>query len=406
MENAEKNAPLKGCGSIVPPPLFFVQVYFNQKGRTLLGAAMFFQYYSSYKWATPRGKKIRDWKAAANNWIWNIKQQEKDKKLARKMQKKFVMSRTISCEEAKQIDLVNYLASAGHQPQKISRNDYWFLSPLRDEKTASFKVNRKLNVWYDFGIGKGGNFVDFAILFHKCSVSELIQRLSKNTQVIAHILPASELKNLWPVSDDKKPDENNLQNAGDDSLIKVTNVREISDPFLLNYLRQRRIHLDVAKAFCKEVYFKLNDRSYYAIGFKNNVGGYEIRNSLFKGSSAPKYVTHLDNKAEKITVFEGFFDFLSYQTLVHNQPKELTNFLVLNSLSFFERSQLLMEKSRSVHLYLDNDPAGKACVAAALKRSKQYHDESHLYKGYKDLNDFLTGKKLVLKQSQGLGRHL
>ena len=101
-------------------------------------------------------------------------------------------------------------------------------------------------------------------------------------------------------------------------------------------------------------------------------------------------------------MFEGFFDFLSYQTLIHNQQQELTNFLILNSLSFFGRSQLLMEKSRSVHLYFDNDMAGKACVAAALKRSNQYHDESHLYKGYKDLNDFLTGRKLELKRSQGL----
>jgi len=31
---------------------------------------------------------------------------------------------------------------------------YWYLSPLREEKEASFKVNRKKNVWYDHGIGK------------------------------------------------------------------------------------------------------------------------------------------------------------------------------------------------------------------------------------------------------------
>ncbi|HWB26318.1 MAG TPA: toprim domain-containing protein [Chitinophagaceae bacterium] len=316
------------------------------------------------------------------------------------------MSRMISCEEAKQIDLVDYLHSAGHQPQKIRGNDYWFLSPLRDEKTASFKVNRKLNVWYDFGIGNGGNFIDFAILFHRCSVLELLQRLSGNRQVFAHNLLADEFKKSQPDSLVVMRTENNSQKNGDDSLIKVTNVREISDTFLLNYFRQRRIDLGVANAFCKEVYFTLNDKNYRAIGFKNNAGGYEIRNAFFKGSSAPKYVTHFDNKTDKITVFEGFFDFLSYQTLLNNQEQSLTNFLILNSLSFFERSQLLMEKSRSVHLYLDNDTAGKACVAAALKRSRQYQDESHLYKGFKDLNDFLTGRKLALKQSNGLRKHL
>lgn len=312
----------------------------------------------------------------------------------------------ITIDQARQIDLVDYLYSVGHQPQKTRGNDYWFLSPLRDEKTASFKVNRKLNVWYDFGLGKGGNFIDFGILFHQCSVSELLQKLSENTYVFAHTLPANEWKKSRPVSNFERQASNSLQNSGDDSHIKIKSAREISDPFLLNYLRQRRIHLDIAKAFCKEISFTVNDKNYYAIGFKNNAGGYEIRNAFFKGSSSPKYVTHFDNNAEKITVFEGFFDFLSYQTLVHNQPQELTNFLVLNSLSFFERSQLLMEKSRSVHLYLDNDPAGKACVSAALKRSKQYHDESHLYKGFKDLNDFLTGRKLLLQQSNSFKRHL
>lgn len=314
--------------------------------------------------------------------------------------------KTTNIEQARQVDLVEYLVSTGHQPQKINRNDYWFLSPLRDEKTASFKVNRKLNVWYDFGMGKGGNFIDFGILFYRCTVSELLQKLSEITPVFANALSEKQWKKSQAVSRFAMQAENNLQNSGDDSHIKIIDTREISDTFLLNYLRQRRINLDVANAFCKEVSFMVNDKNYHAIGFKNNAGGYEIRNAFFKASSSPKYVTHFDNNAEKITVFEGFFDFLSYKTLVHNQPQELTNFLILNSLSFFERSQLLMEKSRSVHLYLDNDTAGKACVAAALKRSRQYQDESHLYKGFKDLNDFLTGKKLLLQQSNSLKRHL
>jgi DNA primase len=47
----------------------------------------------------------------------------------------------VSASEATQIDIVNYLAKAGHHPLKIRNHDYWYLSPLRDEKNASFKVN-------------------------------------------------------------------------------------------------------------------------------------------------------------------------------------------------------------------------------------------------------------------------
>jgi hypothetical protein len=113
-------------------------------------------------------------------------------------------------------------------------------------------------------------------------------------------------------------------------------------------------------------------------------------------------------QAKSITVFEGFFDFLTYQTIHQNQTRPLTDFLVLNSLAFFERSLLLMEKHEHIHLYLDHDEAGKKCLDVASKRSVKYQDESSLYEGYKDLNDWVThfGKlehKQSLNQSSKMG---
>ncbi len=49
-----------------------------------------------------------------------------------------------SCEEARQMDMVAYLSALGYEPIKVRKFDYWYLSPLRDEKTASFKINRKI----------------------------------------------------------------------------------------------------------------------------------------------------------------------------------------------------------------------------------------------------------------------
>jgi len=64
----------------------------------------------------------------------------------------------MNCAEANQIDMVDYLNSMGYPPQKISGNDYWYLSPLRSEKHASLKVERNRNVWYDYGIGQRWKF--------------------------------------------------------------------------------------------------------------------------------------------------------------------------------------------------------------------------------------------------------
>ncbi len=180
---------------------------------------------------------------------------------------------------------------------------------------------------------------------------------------------------------------------------------------LCSYLRKRKIDKSVADKYCYEVVFKVNgkEREFRAIGFKNNAGGYELRNEFFKGSSSPKYVSYFNNNAtDKIKVFEGFFDFLSYQTVNQNQP-ELTNFLVLNSLAFFERSLNLMEKHQSIHLYLDNDTAGRKCTSLAEKRSIKFKDESKLYQGSKDLNDWITNVEKIqkIKQvKQRRGRHL
>ena len=39
----------------------------------------------------------------------------------------------MNCEQANQIDLVDYLYLLGYQAQKIRSQDYWYLSPLREE---------------------------------------------------------------------------------------------------------------------------------------------------------------------------------------------------------------------------------------------------------------------------------
>ena len=197
-----------------------------------------------------------------------------------------------------------------------------------------------------------------------------------------------------------------LNGSGDatETAIKIVAAKQpITDFFLCRYLKKRRINQPVANKYCQEVSFELNGKVYKAIGFKNTAGGYELRSEYFKGSSSPKYVSYFNNKkANIITVFEGFFDFLSYQTICQNQNQKLTNFLVLNSLAFFERSLPLMEKHDKVHLYLDSDEAGRNYTKLALERSQKVSDESMLYKGYKDLNDWTMniGKVERLKQSR------
>ena len=288
----------------------------------------------------------------------------------------------INCSEANQIDLVDYLSGLGYHPQRIRGKEYWYLSPLREEKTASFKIDRKLNLWYDHGLGKGGSLVDFGIQFHRCSVSELLGKLSTGNQLNFSFQPQINFEQ------EKIPNEQNKIMILDEKIIQSSSLKQ--------YLSERCIPLEMARRFCKEVEFKIGLKTYFAIGFKNDSGGYEIRNKFFKGSSAPKDVTHIYSQAKIVSVFEGFFSFLSYQTLKENQhplfnslSESQSDFLILNSLSFFEKSRSLMEEKEKIHLHLDRDTAGQKFTKEALGWSEKYQDRSQHYEKYKDLNEYL-----------------
>jgi DNA primase len=294
----------------------------------------------------------------------------------------------LKCEQAKEIDLVDYLASLGHRPVKTSNQDYWYLSPFRDEKTASFKVNRQKNVWYDHALGKGGDLIDFGTQYHNCSVSELLDRLSEyQTRPVLSFHPPTVAGNL-PIANSRFAGEKKEAN---DSKIVILNTRPLAAEQLLNYLQKRCIPQEIASRFCKEVDFLLYGKKHTVIGFQNNAGGYELRNENFKGSSSPKGVTFIDNRTDDIVVFEGVFSFLSFCTVNKNLTAPLSNCLVLNSLSFFEKSRPLIEQFSQIHLLLDRDIAGMNCTKQALQWDREkYIDRSDFYQNHKDLNDWLS----------------
>ena len=76
-------------------------------------------------------------------------------------------------------------------------------------------------------------------------------------------------------------------------------------------------------------------------------------------------------------------------SLNKNQDPVENDFVILNSVSFFEKARLFMEKHISVRLYLDRDETGNKFSKYALAISNKYTDESDLYKHHKDFNNWL-----------------
>lgn len=66
----------------------------------------------------------------------------------------------------------------------------------------------------------------------------------------------------------------------------------------------------------------------------------------------------------------------------------------MNSISNLKKTLTYLQKYTYIHCYLDNDLAGQKTVETiAGMYDGRVYNESNRYAGYKDLNDYLRGKK-------------
>ena len=292
----------------------------------------------------------------------------------------------MNIQEAKQIKIADYLQSLGYSPVKQQGNCLWYKSPFRQETEASFKVNTDRNLWFDYGLGRGGNIIALAgVLYASDHVPYLLGKI------------AEQAPHIRPISFSFR------QQASEPSFQHLETV-PLSSPALFAYLQDRGINTALAKKECMEVRFSLNGKWNFAIGFPNASGGYEVRNKYFKGCIAPKDITHIRQTGEpKATcyAFEGFMDYLSFLTLRQKNCPDYPDFdkqdyLILNSVSNLSKALYPLGNYEKIHCFLDNDTAGIRAVQELYKEySLRVRDSSRIYSGYKDLNDYLCGKRLV-----------
>ena len=283
-------------------------------------------------------------------------------------------------QHIKQIAITNYLQQQGYAPARVQGIHYWYYSPLRNERTPSFKVNTERNQWYDFGSGEHGDIIDLVCALHRCTISEAIRLLSGAKQVALQ---------EFSFGGERKISERKLE---------ILSAQPLSNPNLLRYLAARAIPLPIASAYCSEVLFRNMKRTHYAIGFANDALGWEIRNMYFKGCIAPKAITTIKRESDRLQIFEGFMDFLSWQTL---HPSSTCDAIVLNSLALLPRIQEKIKGYKQVESFLDNDDAGRKSFEVLKQFYPQIIDGSVRYRTYKDLNEWLVSKS-QLKEKQPL----
>ena len=281
-------------------------------------------------------------------------------------------------EIKRRISIRAYLAARGINPRWERGNRGMYLSPLRKERTASFSVSYDKNLWHDFGTGEGGSIIDLVARMEGCSEIEAARRLAIGEHGMLVPIHVEALRTNEPTP----------------SRLIILSDRELTHPALLGYLTGRGIDPAIARTYCSEVRYTIGGKEYFAIGFRNDAGGWELRNPRFKGSSTPKNITTLDNGSDTTMVFEGFIDFLSYLSLKAN-PTPAIDATVLNSVTNLQKAVPFLSHHRVVHAFLDNDDAGRKALARLEESlpSTEVIDQSVFYRNHKDLNDYWREKR-------------
>jgi len=299
---------------------------------------------------------------------------------------------SIDISEVKQIPIKGFLSQHGFEPQEVKKGgaELWYNSPLREEKTPSFRVDTRKNTFKDFGgEGHGGSVIDLAMVMYGTDLKGAMTALSE--QVGMH----TPVKKFFTLKNEVEPPQKKTT---------ITKVDELKHPALLQYLDERCIDIEVARKFCKEIHYKNEDsnKEYFAIGFQNDSGDWELRNKYYKGCTGKNIsvVKSTNSPSSVVSVFEGFTDALSFLSeLKENANASIivpTDIIVLNSVALAnEKNASLVERLEqydNVFTYLDNDESGRQANERLAKICKEknleFFDHSSVYSKFNDYNEF------------------
>ena len=198
----------------------------------------------------------------------------------------------LDANKLKQIPITDFLNKLNHKPTSQKGCDWWYLSPFRNEKTPSFKVDIEKNFWYDFGGGQeGGDIIRLVENLYNMTFKEALNELARLTNHNEEKTPQTLKKHTYNQQIKSKVQEK----------AEIKNIQPLQNQILIDYLKSREINIDIAKEYLKEIYYINNNKSYFANGFENDSGGYELRSKYFQGGlkGYPKDITTLKMHVSK-----------------------------------------------------------------------------------------------------------
>jgi len=285
-----------------------------------------------------------------------------------------------------QLSPVDFLSRLGFQPAYKSGKEHFYLSVLREERTASFCVDDKLGVWYDHGGAnpsgiKGGNVIDLALAYwYPMTFKDVLEKINELCQIDNFTAQPQQRDNLRPRKATKIPN------------YRISEVKELgNNPAITTYLQSRGIW-PVAHDHLKEVYYYIEDEKklrkyFFSAGWQNENGGWEVNNPYFKGCLGHKGLTVINGDQNRLAVFEGMLDYLSWK---FEQQENGETVILLNGVTFIEAAIKRAAVYEEKYIFFDNDEAGESASRTFLHAYPQSQNGATCYKGFKDYNQKLV----------------
>ena len=299
----------------------------------------------------------------------------------------------MTCDELKRIPLISILQYLQIPCSKLNSREAWLKNPFNggNEKTPSTKIDIRRNIWYSHSEGYGGNNVDFLMKFF-------------NTDNLSTILDwADERKNILSFHQQTVLDKTPISQDQNDRTYTILAIKPLKNKALTDYLTNvRKIDLGIATNYCQEIYYRTaKGQIFFAVCFKNDSGGFELRNSYDKRSLLTKDITTIDNGNKDVVLLEGFTDWLSYMTLKKNAGKPYldSNYCILNTTANLQKSFTFLQRHNIITNYMDADMSG----LNAYNFLRSHFENTHVLKNgmeklqiknceIKDVNDYLIFK--------------
>lgn len=297
---------------------------------------------------------------------------------------------------AKTIPLRKIFDVWGISPKPSANGLDLYKSPFNEDQRSRLVVNNTTNTWYDPVTEQTGDVIKLVCLY--------LQSQDVNCTVMDALRWLKNMVGFNPSAIQLPPGTPDYKTI--DQSLSVKHVSPLSEPVLIRYLELRRgISLPTARHTLKQVRVRnsLTEKSFIAIGIKNEDGGFAIRNPTIKAHVGPRAISFVRGKIPKppgVHIFKDVYDYLSELSfrdgkLFHDDC------IILNSMDCLQDMTGYVRNYGYEYLcsWLGNDERWKKCT----EQLRQFSEAEGL-KHYPKNDDYSSFKDMNEKYSQSLFR--